>query len=175
MNCLKDIVTEPRGYDNREFIKITLHPGDKGQGQFAYLAGKGFSRISALLFAVMKGADAVEDTGSHESLDASRLQEDEAVDSAPWLGIWVQLQQFYEAIIVPRLRGSRLGQGFKARRCHESGDLGRVPTHGVLCRHCHVSHGSAGLGIILVFLRFLCRPLYRKVLALAVFRQGFAA
>ncbi|CAJ1458176.1 unnamed protein product [Effrenium voratum] len=75
MNCLKDIVTEPRGYDNREFIKITLHPGDKGQGQFAYLAGKGFSRISALLFAVMKGADAVEDTGSHESLDASRMQE----------------------------------------------------------------------------------------------------
>ena len=41
------------------------------------------------------------------------------MDSAPWLGIWVQLQQFYEAIIVPRLRGSRLGQGFKARRCHE--------------------------------------------------------
>ncbi|CAJ1379393.1 unnamed protein product [Effrenium voratum] len=74
MNCLKDIVTEPRGYDNREFIKITLHPGDKGQGQFAYLAGKGFSRISALLFAVMKGAGAVEDTGSHESLDASRMQ-----------------------------------------------------------------------------------------------------
>ncbi|CAJ1456696.1 unnamed protein product, partial [Effrenium voratum] len=83
MNCLKDIVTEPRGYDNREFIKITLHPGDKGQGQFAYLAGKGFSRISALLFAVMKGADAVEDTGSHESLDASRMQEGTK--------LWIQL------------------------------------------------------------------------------------
>ena len=30
MNCLKDIVTEPRGYDKREFIKITLRPERSG-------------------------------------------------------------------------------------------------------------------------------------------------
>ena len=74
-NCLTDILAADYGYDNRESIKITMEKGP-GDADFAYLAGKGLSRVSALLFAIIKGADIIENHSDPASMDKSKLDMD---------------------------------------------------------------------------------------------------
>lgn len=63
MNCLTDIINNPLGYDNRESILVAK------DSDHLTLVGKGFSRISSLMFAVMKGADIMEHAGEDENMD----------------------------------------------------------------------------------------------------------
>ena len=55
-NCLTDILRNPAGYDSRESISVMP---EKTEGKVS-LVGKGFSWVTALVFAVIKGADCIE-------------------------------------------------------------------------------------------------------------------
>lgn len=79
MNCLIDIVMSPVGYDSREAILVSLEgpvDGNRGDGPVLSLAGKGFSRISAMCFAIIHGAEAVENVQASDREVDDKLQAD---------------------------------------------------------------------------------------------------
>ena len=69
-----DILSSPHFYDNREAVKVVTELPNPAGPSFVTLAGKGFSRISALMFAVMKGEEAIEQA---TDMDAEKLQADQ--------------------------------------------------------------------------------------------------
>ena len=83
MNCLTDIVMSPVGYDSREAILVTVEgqvggdgDGGDGGGPVVSLVGKGFSRISAMCFAIIYGAEAVEAFQASDQEVDEKHQED---------------------------------------------------------------------------------------------------
>ena len=83
MNCLTDIVMSPVGYDSREAILVTVEgqvggdgDGGHGGGPVVSLVGKGFSRISAMCFAIIHGAEAVEAFQASDQEVDEKHQED---------------------------------------------------------------------------------------------------
>ena len=69
MNCLTDIVNTPQGYDNRESILVSKESND----DMVSLVGKGFSRVTSLAFAVIKGADFMEHIADDPDIDKAML------------------------------------------------------------------------------------------------------